>query len=266
MRRISRLLVLLCLTYLRLPAQVPPQIDKQKFADAASAKYYSLIDQGLVSFACEVKVDWETVPKIMLVPAEIGGRQGLESTRVKVSQDLRTIAKVDHDYAPGTSAAAKLVYDPFFGWLQDVVRGFLMTWSAKGLAGPVPTEGNIDHVASEATGYRIVLVNPGIQVLATKDYLVTEILTSGPGEEIDEHPVFTPSSQGLLFAGNRAVNKQGDNETRVQYEVDQKIVDTLILPHNVHLKVNDNMDMRFSFENCSVERGTVVKVRASPTH
>jgi hypothetical protein len=251
---------------LRLQTQTAPQVDKSKFADAARAKYYSLTDQGLVSFACDVKVDWDTVPKVMLVPAEIGGRQGLEATKVRVFQDLRTTAKVDHDYAPGTSAAAKLVYDPFFGWLQDVVRGFLMTWSAKGLAGPVPTEENIENVASEASGYRIVLVNPGVQLLSNKDYLVTEILTSGPDEEIDEHPVFTPSSQGLLFAGNRAVDKEGDSETRIQYEVDQRAVDTLLLPHNVHLKVNDNMDMRFSFENCSVERGKVLKVRASPTH
>jgi hypothetical protein len=266
MCRIAMLLLVLCLTSMRLQAQAKPQVDKLKFVDAASAKYYSLTEQGLASFACDVKVDWDTVPKALLVPAEIGGREGLESTRVGVSQDLRAAAKVDHDYAPGTSTAAKLVYGPFFGWLEDVVRGFMMTWSAKGLAGPIPTEGNIDHVAPEAAGYRIVLVNPRIQILSTKDYVVIEILTSGPGEEIDEHPVFTPSSQGLLFTGIRAVDKQGDNETRIQYEVDQKIVDTLRLPHNVHLKVNDNMELRFSFENCSVERGTVVKVRASPAH
>lgn len=264
MQKAPGILLLFFLFPLVLSGQSPATVDKIKFADTAGAKYYNLINQGLVSFSCNLKVDWDTVPKVLLVPAEIAGRQGLESTRIKVSQDLRSTAKVEHEYPQGTLAPAKVVYDPFLGWLQDVVRGFMMTWSAKGLGGPIPTEGNIDHVTREPTGYRIVLVNPRIQILANRDYLVTDILTSQPGDEIIEHPVFISSAQGLLFSGVQAVEKQGENETRIKYDVDHQTVDSLLLPHNVHLKVNDNMDMKFSFESCSVVRGTVLKVSAPP--
>ncbi len=160
MQKAPGILLLFFLFPLVLSGQSPATVDKIKFADTAGAKYYNLINQGLVSFSCNLKVDWDTVPKVLLVPAEIAGRQGLESTRIKVSQDLRSTAKVEHEYPQGTLAPAKVVYDPFLGWLQDVVRGFMMTWSAKGLGGPIPTEGNIDHVTREPTGYRIVLVNP----------------------------------------------------------------------------------------------------------
>jgi hypothetical protein len=266
MRRIAGTVLLTCLFSLGLNGQSTLTVDKFKFADAASARYYSLINQGLVSFSCDVKVNWDTVPKVLLVPAEIAGREGLQATTLRVSQGIRTTAKVEHKYPQGTPVLAAAVYDPFFSWLSDVVRGFMMTWSAKGLGGPIPGEDNIDSVKVLPSGYRVVLVNPRIQLLATKDYLVTEILTSGAGEEIDEHPTFTPSPQGMLFTGDQANDKQGEKVTQIRYEIDYQLVEALNVPHNVHLLVNDNMDMKFSFERCLAERGKVIKVRASPAH
>ena len=265
MRRIAGAVLLTCLFPLVLNGQSTPTVDKFKFADAAGARYYNLINQGLVSFSCDVKVNWDTVPKVMLVPAEIAGREGLQATTLRVAQGIRTTAKVEHKYPERTPALAAAAYDPFFSWLSDVVKGFMMTWGAKGMGGPIPGEDNISAVKLDPSGYRVVLVNPGIQLLVTKDYLVTEVLTSATGQDIDEHLSFTPSPQGLLFTRAEAANKQGADWTRIQYDLDYQPVKTLQLPHNVHLIVNDNMDMRFSFENCSAERGTVVRVKALPT-
>lgn len=262
MQRTAGILLVICLSSLSLYGQRSAAVDKSKFADAARARYYSLEQQGLVSFTCDVKINWDTVPKEMLLPAEIAGRKGLEATRIKATQGVRSSAIVEHEYTPDTFALAKVAYDPFFSWFSDVVRGFLMTWGAKGLGGPIPGKDNISTVTSDLSGYRVVLVNPQVELLVANDYQVTEAITSAGNETIDEHLAFTASPEGLLFKRTEALDKQGENTTRIQYDVDYSPVDSLQLPHNVHLVVNDNINMKFSFENCSVVRGVVVEVSA----
>lgn len=249
---------------LSLNGQDSAAVDKSKFADVARARYYNLDQKGLVSFTCDVKVNWETVPKQMLLPTELAGHKGLEATRIKATLGMRSSTIVVHEYTPDTSVLAKVAYDPFFAWLSDVVRGFLMTWEGKGIVGPIPGEKNISTVTPTSSGYSVFLVGPPVQLLVTKNYLVTEAISSFGNETIDEHFVFTPSPEGLLFTRAEAVDKMGDNTTRIQYDVDYSPIDSLQLPHNVHMVVNDNINMKFSFENCSVVRGDVVEVSAPP--
>jgi hypothetical protein len=239
-------------------------VDKSKFADAARARYYNLEQKGLVSFTCDVKVNWETVPKQMLLPPDLAGRKGLEATRVKATLGIRSSPVVEHEYSPDASPLAKVAYDPFFAWLSDVVRGFLMTWKAKGIVGPIPGENNISKVTQTSSGYSVFLAGPPVQLLATKDYQVKEAISSFGNETIDEHLAFTPSPEGLLFTRAEAVDKLGENTTRIQYDVDYSPVHSLQLPHNVHLVVNDTINMKFSFENCSVVSGDIVEVSATP--
>jgi hypothetical protein len=262
MKPILVILFVGCLFFEELNGQVQVGVDKSKFADVARARYYNLEHQGLVSFTCDVKVDWETVPKQMLLPAEIAGRKRLEATRIKATLGPRSSPVVKHEYTPDTPALAKVAYDPFFVWLSDVVTGFLMTWEVKGIVGPIPGENNISTVTPTSSGYSVFLVGPSVKLLVTKNYQVAEAISSFGNETIDEHFVFTPSPDGLLFTRAEAVDKQGDNTTRIQYDVDYSPVDSLRLPHNVHLVVNDNINMKFSFENCSVIRGDVVEVSA----
>jgi hypothetical protein len=264
MREFRGMFLVVCLASSTCYGQDSATTDKAKFADAARARYYNSVSHGLVSFSCDVKVNWDTVPKAMMIPLDLVGRDGLEQTRITVSQGARVTAKVTHDYAKGTPAAAGAAYEPFFGWLSNLVQGFMMTWAAKGLEGPIPPEGNIDHVNVSPSGYRVILVNPGVQLVMTKDFLVTEILTSGAGDQVDEHPLFTATSDGWLFTANQAVEKQGNNLVNVKYEVDYRAADDIQVPHNIHLVVNDNVDIKFSFEGCSAERGTVIKVKAPP--
>lgn len=264
MRRVVAVVILSCTFAFGLSGQSVTTVDKAKFAEAASARYYSLVHQGLVSFSCDVKVNWDTVPKMILIPAETAEPKGLEAVRVKASQGIRTPAKVEREYSQETSALAKVAYDPLFSWLSEVVRGFMMTWGAKGMDGPIPYEDGISTVTLAPSGYRVVLVHPNVQLLVGKDYLITEVLTSGDGQDIDEHLLFAPSEQGLLYTGSEAVNKLGGDWNRIQYNLDYQPVETLQLPHNVHLIVDNNIDMKFSFESCSVVRGTMIQVSAPP--
>ena len=55
-----------------------------------------------------------------------------------------------------------------------------------------------------------------------------------------------------------------DGTTHVVYDLGYQTVDTIEFPQNVHLKVDENIDTKFSLQSCSAERGTVVQVAAPP--
>jgi hypothetical protein len=71
------------------------------------------MDHGFVSMTCDLKLDWDTVPKLMLVPAAIAGRSRLESTRLRFTMRSNGSSNVGHEYASDTPDLIKPVYDKF---------------------------------------------------------------------------------------------------------------------------------------------------------
>jgi hypothetical protein len=241
------------------------QASNNEFIAQARKRYYRPEEQGLVSFACDVKMDWDSVPAVMLIPAEITGRTPLEVTKLRMSMGFNG-PKVQHEYANNTPALMVPVYDKFFDWLSNTLQGFMETWAPKAMNGPIPPEYGILGVTPTPEGYRLQVKAPGdqqVELLVNRDFLITEILTQGSGQKIDEHLGFTASPQGLLFTHNKGASTGGPNPVRIQYDIDYQTISGFALPYQVHLQVNDNMNMKFSLENCSVVRGVVAQVRAS---
>ena len=170
-------------------------------------------------------------------------------------------------YPGGTSENVQKSAAPLAGVLTSLVQGLFLTWPAKGLDGPIPAlDSQIKSVAATPSGYEIVLNVPGgpVRIELDKEFLVTEI--SSVGGKVDEHPVYTATGEGLIFTGNRASDStQPGSPTRIEYELDSAVLDGLRLPTSVHLKVNENIDVRYSLRGCSVVKGTVIVVKASPS-
>lgn len=89
-------------------------------------------------------------------------------------------------------------------------------------------------------------------------------MTKAPNNQIDEHTVFSNSPEGFVLTSNDATDREGDETTHIQYEITYQVSDAFRLPDLVHLKVNDNIDTRFTFTNCSVQKGINLKVLPSP--
>jgi hypothetical protein len=214
---------------------------------------------------CDLKLDWNTVPEAMLAPTALADREPLESTKLRFTMKASGGSNISHEYASDVAAEAKPVYDTFFAWATNLVNGVFATWGTKAMQTPIPDAGHITSLSEDQDSYLLRFVNAvPIEVTLSKDYVITRIVTKPPEQAIDEHVVYSPSPQGLLLTGVDATNTEPGGATHVVYNLSYQTVDTLEFPQNVHLKVDDNIDMKFSLQSCSAERGTVLQV--APPH
>lgn len=164
-------------------------------------------------------------------------------------------------FVDGTTEAAKQQIAPVVNVLNSLLTGLYQTWPTKGLFGPIPPfHTAVERVTATPQGYTFTLHVPGAPVTVTtdKNYVVTEIVSAGG--TIHEHPTYIPTSDGLVYSGNDATQTTPDNPIVVHYEQENAVIDGLRVPSGGRLRVNNNIDLRFTLESCSVKKATVVQV------
>ena len=197
----------------------------------------------------------------MLVPAELAGRERLENTKLRFTVRAAGNSDMTHEYPEDTPDLVKPVYDKFFEWTSNVMSGFFQTWGSKAMRTPIPDVRHITSLTADQNTYQLKFESGmPIEVSLNKEYVITKILSKAPSQTIDEHAQYSPSPQGLLLTGIDATSKAVYETTHVLYDIKYQTVDTIEFPQIVHLVVNDNINMKFSLNNCSVVRGTVIKL------
>jgi hypothetical protein len=176
---------------------------------------------------------------------------------------MRRSFRVEHIYPKESGAVAQQSIAPVVNWMTAIVSGFFQTWPSKGWSTPIPPFGRwVDKIVPTDTGYEIrARSKDGLESIAmSRDLVVTRITSIGG--KIDEHPAYLATPDGLIFSGNEALDDSGaGGRTTVKYQIDNAMTDGFRLPSAVHLQVNDNVDVRFSLNGCSVEKGMVLKVQ-----
>jgi hypothetical protein len=227
--------------------------------DAARSKYYNLESEGFQSLTCLVRFDLSTIPAL---PSDPASRKLLEETSFILMLDAKGRPSVEHRYPDGTPDDAKQQISQAVALLNSFAVGLFQTWPSKGLFGPIPPfDSQIERVAKTDQGFTFFLRIPGapVEIHTDKNFLVNEIVSVGG--KLKEHPKYEPSPKGLVFAGNEALDdSRPENPVAVRYEFGSGIVEGLVLPHSVRLRVNDNIDVRYSLETCSVKKAMVLRV------
>ncbi|MFY9855892.1 MAG: hypothetical protein WAK26_18645 [Terracidiphilus sp.] len=234
--------------------------DKQ-IVESARSKYYNLEELGFQSATCKVNFDFSTIPSLAAEDKETTYRL-LRAVRFSLNLEGKN-PSVLYSYPSGTTDTAQQRAAPTTNLLKSLATGVFQTWPTKGLRGPIPAfDSQIQGVVATNDGYVVTLKVPGgpVQVEINKDYLVRRIVSVGG--KIDERPLYSPTPDGLIFSGVYVIDdsEQG-GRVEVQYELENTIVDGLRLPTFVHLRVNQNIDVKFSLSDCSVERGRVLSVK-----
>ncbi len=233
---------------------------------AVNGHYYALREKKLGSFTCEVMTDWSTLPPSIMAPVKLAGMEPLENAKLKLKVDAYSGLSFTHEYPKDTGSLRIALYDKFLEWYTSVIQGFFMTWGAKAMSGPMGDKYLTSSMEPIDGGTRLHVDVPTqqITITVTKENVVTQIFTHGENFEIDEHPAFTPSAEGLLLTGMDAVNtnKAANESTHVKYDMDYQTRDGFELPHQIHLMVNDNMNMHFALEGCTAVRAAEVQIPA----
>ena len=247
-----------------LPTTSYPQqlsANDKKVVESARAKYYNLSAAGFQSLRCSVKFDFSTVPMLPSAKDDTT-RKLLEATEFTFVLDDKGRSEVLHQYPRDTDPNAQQHASQVTNLLTSFVGGLFQTWPSKGLQGPIPPfESQIESVGLADHGYAISLRVPGgpVKVLIDESYLVTEIVSAAG--KIDEHPVYSLSPEGLVFVGNDAIDDSGQNgRVEVKYDLGVSVINGLRVPSSAHLRVNQNIDVKFTLDDCTAQKAKVLKV------
>jgi hypothetical protein len=189
-------------------------------------------------------------------------RKFIKATKFTLTLDANGRPAVQHSYPSGATVSEEQQVVQVTNLLTSLVAGLFQTWPTKGLQGPVPAfDSQIEDVNSTDRGYTLHLRLPGgpVQLFLDKGYTVTEVV-SNEGK-LHEHPLYGPSPDGLVFVGNDATDdSQPGGRVEVKYELGTTVLDGLRVPSSAHLIVNQNIDVRFSLDGCTVKKALVVHV------
>jgi hypothetical protein len=256
----SQSLIILLSTLLSMSA-IAQQLSApdKKLAVSARTRYYNLEAAGLESFTCSVKFDISTVP-LLSSTGDSSTRQLVEKTTFVLALDKKG-PSVQHHYPADVTQASQQQASQTIGLLTSLVSGLFQTWLSKGFQGPIPPfDSQIESIISIDNGYIFNLRVPGapVQVFTNKDYLVTEIVSVGG--KLHEKPTYVSSPDGLILVENQGTDSEQANPVEIKYELEPTLVDGLRLPGSAHLRVNDNIDLKFALRECRVRKATVIKV------
>jgi hypothetical protein len=229
----------------------------------ARTLYYNPGANGLTAVSCEIKLDWSKIPKAILKPAEDAGSDYLHLTKFQMTVDSTGAQNITRDYAHATPRTSIPAYDKFYDWASKVIGSFLMSWKSKAIQSPFPDAKSISHFASTPDGYQITTkyTDTTVVLSLSKDLVLTKILSLGVGQSIEERTTYTQTPQGLTLTAVDATNTSADGTYHIAYDLIYQPTDiyrseiSIPFPSRVHLAVNDQIDMRFSFQNCLAKRG-----------
>jgi hypothetical protein len=235
--------------------------DKETLGKARSP-YVSLVGQGLQSFECSVHFDLSTLPKAILPDTSLAERKLLGVAGFKLDMVVNESPVVTPAFPESTTAADRTSVASQMAWMRPLIFGFFQTWRSKGLHGPLPGfDELVESVQHVPDGYRFALKDPGTPVLINMDsnFVVLSIISGGG--TLTEKPVYSPSPQGLVYTANEAINlNAGAPATKVGIELKLATIDGFQLPQEVHLQVNDNVNVLYRLSNCTVKKGLVLRV------
>jgi hypothetical protein len=227
--------------------------ERQRVLESARSRYYSLTGLGAKSFTCAVKFDLGTLSKGLLPVLDTADRALLESAvfTLKVTPAGPSLR---YQFPEGSVSPSQDLVAGVTLWVTEIVQGFFQVWTVKGMSGPIPAEKQVEAVVKDGDGFRLTIKGSGMatELRLDKDFVVRTIVSQGRGSEIEEHPVFAATPNGLVFAGNESTDKEPGGTTHVKYGIEQAEVNGLRLPRAVHLVVGEHMDVRFGLHDCRV--------------
>ena len=239
-------------------------VDDRQIAESARTKYYNLEARGFQSLKCAVKFDLSTVP-LLSQASDNPVRRLIESTNFALVIDGKGRPNVQYAYPSDGDANTEKQAAQVTSLLRSLVGGLFQTWPSKGLNGPIPSFDNqIESITATDHGFTFSLRVPGapVEVILDKDYLATEIVSTGG--KLRERPKYIPTPEGLVFAGNEADDKSNPNgPVAVKYELETSLIEGLRVPTSAHLQVNGNIDVKFAMTGCAVQKATIIQVKPS---
>lgn len=248
----------LCVLPLSLCAQ-QLSADDRKIIQEAQQHYYSLPDAGLVAFSCNVAYDLNSLPETILPETAVRDREILSHSTFQIhvaDGKPNIIFSLPED----TDEPTKTELQTASGLMKQTVGGFIGTWPSKGWSGPIPPFTNwASGVERLPTGYIIRASGStnGLVQIELNHALDVMRVVSVQGTVI-EQPQYQSTPHGLVYSGLKGEQTSPQGNTHIVMKIDSSETDGFLLPQDIHVDVNDNLKVHFSFTQCTVRKADAV--------
>ncbi|HWG22320.1 MAG TPA: hypothetical protein VG225_17480 [Terracidiphilus sp.] len=250
--RLQKLGVLILMGYAAVSTQAAaqaspssrPVTDKQAVLRAATASYYNLRNEGLVSFQCDMAPNWEA-------ELEDERKQDPEGTdavlktlnqlRFTVNLAADDTVKLTHNEITGQTQRMMDALSQIYGGMEQLTSGFFDTWKLFMVTSPFPAVNSEYALNDLGPRYRLTYEEKGsgsdVATMMGHDFAITTMQVTTADFDSSIQPTFGNTAKGYLFMSYVADyrSQKAEETTHLDVKMDYQQVDGLQMPQHLHL-------------------------------
>jgi hypothetical protein len=229
------------------------QADKREIVRRATQSSYSLRRLGLLEFKANVQPNWALMTKNLQANPE--AMKMLNGLIFSVLLRPDGSVKVEHESSLPIPSAQEENVKQIYGSMDEMLRGFFMTWKVLMLTSPFPAVES-EYQLQDLDGEYLLTYKEGntdISTTMTKELAIEEIRVSSDAFKGSVRPQLTKTPTGYVLVGyqGRYEPTAGPGKTKLDIQIDYQEVNGLQLPRKLSLDaIYDGspvqMELRFS--------------------
>jgi hypothetical protein len=238
--------------------------NKQALLGQARGAYYNLRSQGMASFQCDVKPNWELLLKDLHQQNPEGATNAINTlNQLHFTTSLATddSVKVTHNDLAGQSPEMMSALKQIYGGMEQMASGFFDTWKLFMLAAPFPEVSSQYRLESVGAQYKLSYKEGTADIVTTMghDFAISNMTVITPEFNSAIQPTFTRTPKGLRLASYEATyqSQKPEEATHLKVSVDYQDVEGLSMLQKLSLSGSyggSPFAIELAFTGCQVTR------------
>jgi hypothetical protein len=244
------------------PSQYLGLPERKEVMRQARESYGGLKGQGLTEFRFDVVPDWDAFFKAQA--QGLGQDELLPALKqvhfhVVVGPDGASNISHQSDVAPPSEELATRMRQSI-GGMEQVVTGFLQTWSGYAMGPPLPPVDSEYQIEDLGKNYRFTYKDGPADVVLTlgRDFAIEEMKVTSSEFSGSIHPTLLAAKTGFRLTGYEGTFKAGSNDGKMSASIEHSEVDGIQLPEKVKvvitLPAGQVLDLPLVFTNRAIKK------------
>ena len=237
-----KLRLILLLSWLCIVAFAQDVGNQQAVLSNARQAYYSLQDQGLASFRCDLTPNWDAV-----LADEWKSNPAGADTALKTLNQLRFTVSVlankttiTHNELSGENAKMQEALSQIYSGMQQMTEGFFDTWRLFAWDSPFPAVNSDYRLEDAGASYRLIYKEGAANVVTVmgKDFVIRDLAVSTPQFDSALRLAFARTHKGAFLLNKYGAVYQTDKPeetSKLAVAMDYQVVEGFYLPQNLSL-------------------------------
>jgi hypothetical protein len=245
-------------------ASAQPVPNQKLVLSHARGAYYSLRQEGLDAFACDVTPNWQLV----LEKESRQNPQGVHNAIETLNQLHFTVSlasdnsvKLTHNELTGQSSKMMAALGKIYGGMEQMATGFFDTWKMFLLNSPLPEVDSTYRLEAEGRRYVLSYKDDLTDVVTTmgRDFAISDLKVTTAQFDSAIQPTFLRTPKGLVLSAYQASYKSQNAEetTQLKVAIDYQTVDGLQMLRRLNLSGtygDSPFAVELTFSNCRVTK------------